>query len=189
MTGRFVTSLVITVALSFGCSKNGEVKANLQTFNSERTPEKLIARGKAFAAVGDTTRAEEYYAAALDAGAADKDVVPLLLEVCVRDQRYRAAIEYARSYVERHPDDIRGRYILGTLYQAVGDGKSARSELEVVVSKAPEQADPHFALALVLRDDERDLVAAEGQFREYLRLAPNGAHAEEARASLMRVVP
>lgn len=178
----------LVLVLTACASRSSEIKAQLQTFNAERTPDKLLARGKAFAAVGDTTRAEEYYAAALEAGAPDKEVIPLLLEVCVRDSRYRAAIEYARSYVNRHPDDVRCRYILGTLYQAVGEGKSARSELEVVVKTAPEQADPHFALALVLRDD-RDLVAAEGHFREYLRLAPNGSHADEARASLMTAMP
>jgi tetratricopeptide (TPR) repeat protein len=188
MIMKLLSLALIALALA-GCAKNSEVKANLQTFNNERTPDKLLARGKAFAALGDTTRAEEYYAAALEAGAPDRDVVPLLLEVCVRDQRYRVAIEYARSYIDKHPDDIQCRYILGTLYQAVGDGKSARTELEAVVTRAPDRADPHFALALVLRDDERDLVAAESHFKEYLRLAPNGSHADEARASLMRAMP
>ena len=184
---------LVTIALAslsaLACAKSNEVKAQLATFNAERTPDKLLERGRAFAAVGDTTRAEEYYAAALEAGAPDKQVVPLLLEVCVRDQRFRAAIEYARGYVTRHPDDMRARYILGTLFQAIGDAKSARAELEAVVARAPNQPDPHFALALVLRDDERDVVAAEGHFKEYLRLAPNGEHADEARASIMRAMP
>lgn len=180
---------LVTAFLLVACaSKEAEVHANLATFNSERTADKLLARGKAFAALGDTTRAEEYYAAALDAGANEKEVMTLLLEVCVRDGRYRAAIEYARPYVSKHPEDVRCRYVLGTLYQAVAEPKNARSEFEVVVQTIPNEPDPHFSLAMVLRDDEHDLVAAEGQFREYLRLAPNGNHAEEARASLLRAV-
>jgi len=177
------------VGLLFACSKGGQVKANLETINAERTPDKLLARGKSFATLGDTVRAEEYFAAALEAGANDREVTQLLLEVCVHDQRYQAAIEYARAYIAHHPEDVRCRYILGTLYRAVGDPKAARTELELVVVRAPAEPDPHFALATVLRDDDRDLVAAEGQFREYLRLAPNGEHAEEARASLMRAMP
>lgn len=169
-------------------SKNAEMRATYATFNSERTPDKLLARGKAFATLGDTTRAEEYYAAALEAGGNEKEIMTLLLEVCVRDGRYRAAIEYARPYIQRHPDDVRCRYVLGTLYQAVAEPKNARTELEVVVHTMPDEADPHFALATILRDEDKDLVAAEGQFREYLRLAPNGNHAEEARASLLQVV-
>lgn len=188
MTGR-AFAILLTAALLAACaSKSAEMRANLDTFNSERTPDKLLARGRAFAALGDTTRAEEYYAAALEAGGNEKEIMRLLLEVCVRDGRYRAAIEYAKPYVQRHPDDVRCRYVLGTLYQAVSEPKSARSELEVVVRTMPDEPDPHFALATLLRDDERDLVAAESQFREYLRLAPNGNHAEEARASLLRVV-
>lgn len=167
-------------------SKVSQTKATMDTFNSERTPDKLVERGKAFAAIGDTTRAEEYYAAALENGGNEREVMKLLLEVCVRDGRYRAAIEYARPYIEKHPDDIRCRYVLGTLYQAVAEPKNARSELEIVVKSMPDEADPHFALATVMRDDN-DLVAADNQFREYLRLAPNGLHAEEARSSLMTV--
>jgi tetratricopeptide (TPR) repeat protein len=183
VAGVFALSLLVACA-----SKNAEMRANLATFNSERTPDKLIARGKAFSALGDTTRAEEYYAAALEAGGNEKEIMTLLLEVCVRDGRYRAAIEYARPYIQKHPDDVRCRYVLGTLYQAVAEPKNARTELEVVVSTMPNEADPHFALATILRDEDKDLVAAEGQFREYLRLAPNGNHAEEARASLLQVV-
>jgi tetratricopeptide (TPR) repeat protein len=186
MKGSVGLILAITV-LGACASKNAQMKATMDTFNSERTPDRLIARGKAFAALGDTTRAEEYYAAALENGGDEREVMKLLLEVCVRDGRYRAAIEYARPYMQRHPDDVRCRYVLGTLYQAVSEPKNARSELEIVVKSLPEEAEPHFALAMVLRDDERDLVAAEDQFREYLRLAPNGNHAEEARASLMAV--
>lgn len=181
-------AFVLSVAaLALACApKTPDMRATMATFNAERTPDKLVARGKAFAALGDTTRAEEYFGAAIEAGADEREVMKLLLEICVRDGRYRAAIEYARPYVQRHPEDVRCRYVLGTLYQAVADAKAARAELEQVVRAAPDDPDPHFALALVLRDDERDLVSAEAQFHEYLRLAPNGAHAEEARASLLR---
>jgi tetratricopeptide (TPR) repeat protein len=175
--------------LTMGCSsKAQQLRANITEYNAERTPDKLIARAKAFAVVGDTTRAEQYYAAALEVGAPDASVTPQLVEVCIRDGRYRAAIEYAAPYVKRHPADLRMRYVLGTLYQGIGDARSAREQLEAVVGKSPEQPDPHYALGILLRDDVSDLVAADDQFREYLRLAPNGPHADEARASLMRAV-
>lgn len=177
------------VVLATACaSKESQLKANIAEYNAERAPDKLLSRAGAFALVGDTARAEEYYAAALEAGAPDSKVVPALVEVCIRDGRYRAAIEYASPYVNRHPTDLRMRYVLGTLYQGIGDARSARAQLEVVVGKSPEQPDPHYALAILLRDDAGDLVAADDQFREYLRLAPHGTHADEARASLMRAV-
>jgi hypothetical protein len=45
----------------------------------------------------------------------------------------------------------------------------------------------HYALAVLSRD-ENDPVGADKHFREYLRLAPNGPHAEEAQASLLESV-
>lgn len=178
---------VAALGLAAGCSSKGQqLRANIAEFNAERTPDKLVTRAKAFAVVGDTTRAEQYYAAALEAGAPDTLVTPLLVEVCVRDGRYRAAIEYAAPYLRRHPTDVAMRYALGTLYQGTGDVRGAREQLESVVGKRPDQPDPHYALGILLRDDVSDLVAADDQFREYLRLAPMGVHAEEARASLMR---
>jgi TolA-binding protein len=41
---------------------------------------------------------------------------------------------------------------------------------------------------VVLRDSSADLAAADAHFRDYLRLAPNGTHAEEARQSLLKDV-
>jgi Tfp pilus assembly protein PilF len=76
------------------------------------------------------------------------------------------------------------RYLLGTLYAAVGDRAHARQELEYVVGAKPTDAEAHWAFAKVLHDEGKDPLLADGQFREYLRLAPTGAHADEARASI-----
>ena len=53
----------------------------------------------------------------------------------------------------------------------------------------PDDAKAHYALAILARDSENDVVGADRHFREYLRIEPNGAHAEEARASLLRRMP
>jgi tetratricopeptide (TPR) repeat protein len=184
--------LVLALAgAAIGCAETPQqaVQEKLKTMESERSPDKMLARGHGFAAVGDMTRAEQYFASALEAGADEKVVLPLLIETCVSDGRYRAAIEYARPYAERHPEDLRMRFVLGTLLQAVGEPKAARVELEVVVKRAPAQADAHYALAVLLRDEINDSSAAETEFREYLRLAPQGPHAEEARNSLTKAAP
>lgn len=152
-------------------------------------PDKLIADGKAFAAVGDTTRAEEYFSTAIAQGADEAKVVPLIVQVCVRDGRYELAIDYASRYAQKHPSDVRMRYVLGTLYAAIGDAGHARTELEYVVNAKPNDPEPHWALAKVLHDEAKDETSADGQFREYLRLAPTGAHADEARASLSNTEP
>jgi tetratricopeptide (TPR) repeat protein len=170
-------------------SRGDEVRAHLDTFHDEGTPAKLVDRGKAFAAIGDSTRAEQYFAAAINAGGDERAILPLLLLVCIRDNRYRVAIEYASTYLKKHPSDLRVHLLLGTLYSAIGDAHEAQKELEQVVEARPADADAHYALAILYRDGENNPVAADQQFREYLRLAPNGSHAEEAQASLLKSVP
>ncbi len=179
------------VASTAACqsSLGARMQTAVHTYEHDRSPDKLMERGRAFAAVGDTTRAQQYLAAALDGGGDETTLTPMLLSVCVRDGRYRMAIEYARRYLVKHPSDQRVRFVLGTLYAAVGEALAAQHELELVARVDRDNADVHYTLAVLLRDQNNDLVRADEQFREYLRLAPGGEHAEEARASVLRVVP
>lgn len=178
-----------TLVAGCGATAGEKMKADVTSFQKEQTPDKLFERGKGFASVGDWTRAEEYLAAAIEAGADERKVMPVLLQVCAADHRYRVAIAYAEPYVQKHPDDVATHFVLGTLYAAVGEAVQAKSELGRVLAAKPNAANAHFALAVVMRDHDNDLVAADRHFREYLRLEPRGQHAEEARASLLKEVP
>ncbi len=164
------------------------LKADVSTFNREHTTEKLVDRGRAFAAVGDYTRAEEYLADALSQGADPRKVMPLLLEVCIKEQRYRLAAQYAREHLVKHPNDVPVRFLLGTLYAAIEEPKAARAEFERVLEARPNDAQAHYALGTLLRDVDQDVIGADVHFREYLRLDPKGSHVEEARASVLRRV-
>jgi tetratricopeptide (TPR) repeat protein len=147
-----------------------------------------MTRGRAFAAMGDTTRAEQYFAAALDAGGDEHTITRGLLSVCIRDGRYRMAIEYAQRHLTRHPGDDKVRFIIGTLYAALGECNEAEAALRMAAKTNVDNADVHYALAVLLRDQRGDPMHADGEFREYLRISPTGEHAEEARASLLMEV-
>jgi tetratricopeptide (TPR) repeat protein len=162
--------------------------ADVHTFQEEQSPAKLTARGQAFAAIGDTTRAREYFDAAVEAGGDDRELVPLLVSVCVRDGRYRLAIGYADQYLRKHPRDARMRFILGTLHAGIGDPIAAQSEFSSVIDAEPQNPDAQYALAVLLRDQRGDLLGADRHFREYLKLRPDGEHAEEAKSSLLQAV-
>ena len=185
--------LVAFAALASGAcgatSQSEKTNADLATMQKETTPEKLLERGKGFAQVGDMTRAEEYLGAALEAGAPPREALPLLFTVCVQSGRYRSAIQYAENHLRRHPDDMRTRFVLGTLYAAVGENKAAEDELVKVIAARPNDSNAHYALGVLSRDNDNDAIGADKHFREYLRLEPNGSHAEEARASLLKQVP
>jgi tetratricopeptide (TPR) repeat protein len=186
------TCVAAALALwALGCHEGpgGRAQSDVRAFEQERSASKLEERGRAFAAVGDTTRAEQYFSAALEAGGDDAALTGALLSVCIRDGRFRMAIEHARRYLAHHPADGKARFVLGTLYAAVGEQRAAREELEVATRQDADDADVHYALAVVLRDQGDEALVADRHFREYLRLAPRGDHADEARSFLLREVP
>jgi len=179
----------LVVSLLCACGGGGpdpatDPRRTYAEMKKAQTPEKLVEQGKGYASLGDTTRAEQYFSMALNAGGDEATIVPLVVAVCVRDGRYELAIEYAHRYTQKHPNDVRMRYLLGTLYGAIGDVEHAKGELEFVIASKPEAAEPHWALGKLLHDDGKDPALAESQFKEYLRLAPTGSHAEEAHGLL-----
>jgi tetratricopeptide (TPR) repeat protein len=155
----------------------------------EEATEQMLAHARAFARASDYARAEQYLLLAAQSGAEEERVAPLLISVCIKDQRYRAAIQHAEHHLRRHPRAYRLRFVQATLLAATGDIARARSELERVLQTAPGHADAHYAIAVLLRDDLGNHFQADAHFREYLRLAPQGAHAEEAAGSLLEQMP
>jgi tetratricopeptide (TPR) repeat protein len=115
--------------------------------------------------------------------------MPLLIDVCVRDQRYRAALAYAEEHLRQHPRSFQLRYIEATLLRALGDVAKSRQELQRVLDASPEYANAHYSMALLLRDELGRYAEADRHFREYLRLAPRGLHAEEVGESLLEAMP
>ncbi len=185
-----IGGVVLLVACGPGCAAPGsEVKSQIEVVQREQSWEKLFARGRAFAQVGDFIRAEQYLSMSLDAGGDGRKILPILMAVCVESKKYRVAIDYGNVYLKQEPGDVRLRHLVGTLHLVLGETQQARESFEEVLRRDPNQPETHYALAVLLRDEEHDLVAADRQFREYLRLSPAGAHAPEARASLLKSVP
>lgn len=188
---RSLWPLALALSLGVGCApaRSPDVRGNLNTIRRETTEDKLVDRGEAFAAVGDWTRAEQYLAAALDRGSDPERILPVLMRVCIEAEKYRVAADYARDYVRKKPDDVRLRMLLGSLEAAIGNRQAARREMRSILERQPSNADAHFELALLLRDDDVDPTEANQHFREYLRLTPDGSRASEVRAALLKDVP
>lgn len=140
----------------------------------------LLERGKAFAAAGDTVRAEQYLVAASGRGAPDREVVPVLLATCIRGQRYRAALGHAERFLARKPRDRRLLHLSAVLYLATGAPDQARATLERLVRVSPDAPEPRFLLAQAHTELGQPRQAAP-QLKKYLALDPSGPRAREAR--------
>lgn len=191
MTTALPKCSFVLLALLSSCAAHptAVAKRRLEVVERESKPERLIARARAFHAIGDYTRAEQYLNAALENGGKESEILPALLSICVKDRRYRAAIQYAEDYLRKHPREHRLRFVVATLYVGLGEVEGARAQLERVIEQDPRHADAHYALAVLFRDQAKSYGKADEHFREYLRLDPRGQHAEEAAGSLLRSVP
>jgi len=159
------------------------------TLRREASAEILLERADASASVGDMTRAEQYYVAALAAGGGEKTIVERLLRVCVADRRYPVAAEYAERYLHRHPQDLDIKFAAASIHAALGQHDRAILLLESIVEKRQRWSEAHYALASVLRDRGQAVATADFHDLQYLKLSPNGPLAETARARLSRAAP
>ncbi|MEZ4406762.1 MAG: hypothetical protein R3A52_09825 [Polyangiales bacterium] len=148
----------------------------------------LYDQGVALARRNDLVRAEQYLAESMTRGMPQRQVLPMLLRVCVAASRFRAAVGYARPYLDAHPNEWALRYLIATIEAGLGEHQAARRDLESVLEQREAHAPAHFSLATLLRENFNDPVSADRHYRRYLEVEPQGEHAEEARSSLLREV-
>jgi len=186
MTAR-LTAIAIALALAAGCTNKAPARKTAPGDPlASAPPQTLFARGVELRAAGDFIRAEQYLAAARDRGFDAASVIHELVGVCIDASRFQAALRYAVPYLSRHPEDWALRYLVGSLYLAVGEATRARAELERVTVEHPDAPAPHYQLARAYSERLDRPKEASAAFRTYLELAPDGEHAAEARAWLQR---
>jgi Flp pilus assembly protein TadD len=100
-----------------------------------------------------------------------------------RTDEARAAF---RTAVEIDPANGISRYNLGCVLEEQGEIDEAISHLQSAARMMPAHADVHFNLALAY-DKRGERRLAQEQWTLYLRYAPNGPWAEQARARLRQV--
>jgi tetratricopeptide (TPR) repeat protein len=152
------------------------------------TAQQLYTTGLALAREGDLVRSEQYLVASMQRGMSEPVALRQLMSVCVQASRFRAAIGYAQPYIERHPHDWALRYLMATILEGLDEHQAARRHVEAVIADNARHADAHFTLATMLLERYNDPVGADAHYRQYLEISPQGIHAEEARARMLRQV-
>src|SRR5215207_6235539 len=111
----FANLVVLGFCASACMSSAAELESRIETVERANEPTKLARAGDAFAAVGDYTRAEQYYNLAVENGSNELELVPRLIRVCVRAQRTGAAIQYAEKHWRKSPRNEGVRSLLAIL--------------------------------------------------------------------------
>jgi tetratricopeptide (TPR) repeat protein len=179
--------LVILLPAVLGCA-TANIETSKTPSRSDPTQnvaaQELYARGVALADQGQLVRAEQYLALATNRGYPDDRTLPMLLKICLAASRLRAALNYAEPYLTRHPDNLKLRYLVASLYVALEQPARAREELERVAQYDPSHAPARYLLAILMRDNFTDWSSAADHFRVYLQSSPRGEHAAEVTAWL-----
>jgi predicted Zn-dependent protease len=150
----------------------------------EAEARRLFEAGHAYAKQGNAVRAEQYLSLARARGYPAREILPLLLEVCIRAGRLRSALGHALPALRETPSDARLRYLVASLLASVGQETEALNELERVTREEPSFAPGHYLLGTLFYESFGDHAGARIAFRNYLALAPRGKHAREVMAWL-----
>jgi tetratricopeptide (TPR) repeat protein len=183
------TCLVIALNAAMGCAGAAAETGSGTTADpsvdalDRVAPDQLYQRGELLARSGDMLRAEQYVSVAVQRGYPERAALPLLLRVCVASSRFGLALQHANPYLQHHPDDYRLRYLVAAVQLGMNRTDAAQRELERVLRDAPEYADAHYLLGVILRD-HGDEVGAAAHFDAQQRLDPNGLHGAEVAAWL-----
>jgi putative PEP-CTERM system TPR-repeat lipoprotein len=101
-----------------------------------------------------------------------RDLLLIIARLRARDLPH--ALEEARTFVERYPQDAFGVTLLGSLWQASGKRPEARAAYERALRIDPKNIAPYLSLAK-LELIEGQPFAAEARLRKALALAPGNA--------------
>jgi tetratricopeptide (TPR) repeat protein len=183
-------TLIIAVLLLPACAAGPKraTDASVGRTPTVATPDaaELAERGRIAASRGDSVRAEQYLALAIERGADQRELLPLLLSVCVSSSRMRAALDHAAPYLEQHPEDDSLRYLIATIHVALGQTEEARASLELLLHRDPQSPEAHYLLGVLDAQDAPE--TAREHFRAYLDVAPRGRHAAEVRSRLSELL-
>ncbi|HWZ87360.1 MAG TPA: hypothetical protein VNW92_00885 [Polyangiaceae bacterium] len=194
---RFATLFVVSLGMT-ACGGGSAASSGAQSPGARRTDPTVIEKKAAAVELyrlgqeqrhsGDTLRAEEYFASALDSGGDADVILPELMRVSIAGMRYQAAIRYFEDYGRQMSQKRRATFgvIAGVLFLGVEQPERARATLEESLQFDPDNAQAQFLLAELLRDEYADYAGSELHYREYLRLEPNGENAVVARAGLLK---
>ncbi len=187
-----IVGLLLPLAL-VGCGSSATtapVQSQAEPSRAQRqeAAQELHRIGLSHYKTGDSLRAEEYLASALEAGGSADVILPDLMRASVGGRRYQAAIRYFEDYRGQlgRPRRAELEMVAGVLYLGVEQPELARTSFERSLEIQPKNARAELLLGQLLHDELQDYAVADAHFRAYLALEPEGEGAAIARAGLLK---
>lgn len=147
-----------------GCSGS---RAVAPTVVSSAGASELLSRARELTARGESHRAEQYYLAALDAGAPPGDIYPELIDVCVRGGRLGRASVHVDARMRQNPQDFRLVRLAISLREALGHSKEAAELAEQLASSEKRGEEEDLFLAGYF-ERSQDVARALSHYHFYL---------------------
>ncbi len=193
---RAALPILLTVAVGWaaGCATRPQTPAGVveQTFQKlKQDPNNLrplIELAQVFISERDFLRARQYLAIAEQHPSGEQyrdELFKLAMVIAVRSQQYRDAIARCEQRL-RDKEELGVRVLLANLWEALPDLRAAERERQLVLIHHPEAHEQWVELARFYErsflPSARDL--AKRSYERYLKLAPDGKVAAQARAAL-----
>jgi tetratricopeptide (TPR) repeat protein len=184
MSLRTIATLALVATTVVGCASapKSDPANQADPITERRSAEELLARGQAAANRGDVTRAEQYFALAIEKGADPQKVMPLLLRACLSNSHLRTALNHAEPYLLEHPEDRALRYLVATIHLSLGQVEAARRELGLLLLQDKDRSDAHYLLGII--ESSSNVAEARRHFEAALETSKDGEQKIELRSRL-----
>jgi tetratricopeptide (TPR) repeat protein len=135
------------------------------------------------AQTGNANAAIKWYENALLRDAGQHDARRRLVELSVAGQRFSAAKEHLLNFLLPYtPQDARVYYLLGLCHEGLGEYELAIKRFREAIERDPAQIDAYSRLAVIYRDQQKNIEKSEEVIGELVAQNPENAEALLARA-------
>jgi tetratricopeptide (TPR) repeat protein len=138
----------------------------------------------------DPTQAEAAYKKAIEADPTMVEAYDGLVVVYNQQKKYDEATATSKKVAELRAaagggvEDPTSLYNQGVVLWNQGKVAEAKVQFEKVIKAKPDMAEAYYYVAMAIINEGKELAAAGKLLEEYVRLAPNGPHAAEAKAMI-----
>jgi Tfp pilus assembly protein PilF len=148
--------------------------------------EAQLSLGTAYMDVGNWEKAEHSLLKAFQLNSQSANALFALGELYLRMHRLDEAEKRLRNGLQLQNRSATAHFALARVYWEKNDIAATGRQLAISLQLDSNVADPHLLAGNVFLR-VRNLENALGEFQEYLRLAPKGAHADEARNKIEEI--